>query len=611
MVLGGGASFSSKKKRIGEIRRAQLVTTFGSGSIADLRDYSVIIGATDLWKDIDIDNDNDKRDIIDEPNLRRLLNVKYFRQPPTSGNESKSNDDIPAFRFPEMHFCPQCGDLMPYWEFDTSDKPFCHRCNKSIIPSRFIAACINGHLEDFPYDWWVHGGHFTDCHKKDRHNLKIESQDTSGGLESIVITCKVCNARRSMAQCMGKMALIGYPCHGKRPWVGHGQKYNDQIKCHAQMRTLQRGASNVYFPITESALTIPPWSSKLQQIIKNCWLRIVKNLKDDPELSLKSACRYEYNGLSSKNLFTFEEFYEGVKKRIDNENGAGNSYYSHQGLVEEEYRTFCRGNRDDGQLKLESTNVPELLKGYIDDVVLARRLREVMVLRGFRRITPEKPADTDDFIGVANDMMPLSSTSEDWLPAIEMLGEGFFIKIQEASLQDWEISHKKYYDAMEARLANSTVKCDNFSPRYVLLHTLAHLLIRQLSIECGYSGAAIKEKIYSTYPNSAVRMAGILIYTSTSDSDGSLGGLVRNGLADKFEMIFRSMLQEASWCSSDPICIESKAQGYDALNYAACHACTLLPETSCRMRNCLLDRASIVGTLKNKEVGFFSQLLVK
>ena len=162
---------------------------------------------------------------------------------------------------------------------------------------------------------------------------------------------------------------------------------------------------------------------------------------------------------------------------------------------------------------------------------------------------------------------------------------------------------------MKKRLDNSNVGCENFSPRYVLLHTLAHLLIRQLSIECGYSGASIKERIYSTYPESATAMSGILLYTSSSDSDGSLGGLVRKGLPEPFEMICRNMLQEASWCSSDPICIESKAQGFDSLNYAACHACTLLPETSCEMRNCLLDRAAVTGTLEDRNIGFFGAIM--
>jgi len=137
---------------------------------------------------------------------------------------------------------------------------------------------------------------------------------------------------------------------------------------------------------------------------------------------------------------------------------------------------------------------------------------------------------------------------------------------------------------------------------------LSHLLIRQLSVECGYSGASIKERIYSTYPDSSLKMSGILVYTSSSDSDGSLGGLVRNALPETFEMIFRNLLQEASWCSSDPICIESMAQGYDSLNYAACHACTLLPETCCEMRNCLLDRGAVVGSILDRSRGFFGDL---
>lgn len=184
-----------------------------------------------------------------------------------------------------------------------------------------------------------------------------------------------------------------------------------------------------------------------------------------------------------------------------------------------------------------------------------------------------------------------------------------FIKIREDALEEWEDAFENEYQPMRTRLEHSNVGCENFSARYVLLHTLSHLLIRQLSLECGYSGASIKERIYSTYPESDVKMAGILLYTSSSDSDGSLGGLVRKGLPESFEMIFRNMLQEASWCSSDPICIESHAQGYDSLNYAACHACSLLPETSCEMRNCLLDRAAVVGTIKDRERGFFGALL--
>ena len=252
----------------------------------------------------------------------------------------------------------------------------------------------------------------------------------------------------------------------------------------------------------------------------------------------------------------------------------------------------------------------------IDNIFAVKRLREILALKGFRRIKPEGPetnASEDeqrDFIGYRqNDCTPLSDEKLDWLPAVELLGEGIFISLNEERLEAWEKSQEKYYDNLKKRLAESIIVCDNFSPRYVFLHTLSHLLIRQLTMECGYSGASIKERIYSTYPESNCKRAGILLYTASSDTDGSLGGLVRNAEPDNITPIFKKMLQEASWCSSDPVCMDSKGQGFDSLNYAACHACALLPETSCEMRNCLLDRGAVVGSIHDRGRGYFSSLL--
>ena len=150
---------------------------------------------------------------------------------------------------------------------------------------------------------------------------------------------------------------------------------------------------------------------------------------------------------------------------------------------------------------------------------------------------------------------------------------------------------------------------DESHPRYILLHTLSHLLIRQLTSQCGYATASIKEKIYSTFIDEGFKMCGILIYTSATDTDGSLGGLVREGYSDRMKTTFENMLQESSWCSNDPLCIESPSQGFKGLNKAACHACTLLPETSCESMNCLLDRASVVGTPDKRSVAYFESLL--
>ncbi len=562
-----------RKKIVGQLRRSQLVTTFGSGSIVDMPDYSVVIASTKYW--------NQSSPKLYEPNLERLLKVSHFRQPYTSnGSENEKTPDIPAFRFPIMHFCPGCGSLMPYWGFGDEHGKTCSKCHKNIVPSRFIVACINGHLEDFPYRWWVHYGDFSDCTATDRDNsLKIKFSDKTGGLDGIVVSCTRCGKERHMGGCLGRDALKGYRCHGKRPWIGIKSDHNDPIVCQASLRGLQRGASNVYFSMTDSALTIPPWSNQLHQEIDAKWDIISALFENNAnEDSIRQIIAALFKDLITRGVYSADDFYNEIMKR---ENLMEDEEYTRQKLYEDENQVFYQGNYqqdDDYQFRIERSEVPEFLTDYIDDVVLAKRLREVLALRGFRRISPEIPTDdNNDFQGYNNDgdCIPLSDTPLDWYPAIEMLGEGIFIRLKEDALLRWEQDNQKNYSPMEKRLQKSIVNCPNFSPRYVLLHTLSHLLIRQLSVECGYSGAAIKESIYSTYPGSTRKMAGILLYTSSSDADGSLGGLVRNGLPDTFGRIFESVLQEASWCSSDPVCIESKAQGYDSLNYAACHACTL------------------------------------
>lgn len=595
-----------KKKVVGKLRRTQLITTFGSGSIVDMPEYSVIIAATNYWKE--------GSPVLHEPNLEKLLKVSYFKQPYVSENQEEDySPDIPSFRFPIMHFCPDCGRLMPYWGFGSESGNKCTKCNKSIVPSRFVAACINGHLEDFPYRWWVHYGDFSEC-PADNHGdkLRISFSDETGGLESIIVTCTACGKSRSMAGSMGRDSLKGYRCVGKRPWVGMKKDYNDPVPCTAPLRGLQRGASNIYFAQTASALTIPPWSNKLNQAIELKWDGLNSVLDASPtEETLKAVVQGMFFELLQQGTYTVDDIIHDIRKRRQ---GNDDEAYTRQNLYEDEYQVFCLGNYeqpDDFQFRIESVDVPDTLSHYIENVIMAKRLREVLALKGFRRISPEKSENGDDrFQGynLDGDCVPLSETPLNWYPGIEMLGEGIFIKLNEDTLSSWETQNEKYYEPMKKRLEASNVECDNFSPRYVLLHTLSHLLIRQLSVECGYSGAAIKERIYSTYPESAHKMAGILLYTSSSDSDGSLGGLVRNALPDTFEKIFRNLLQEASWCSSDPICIESKAQGYDSLNYAACHACTLLPETSCEMRNCLLDRGAITGSILDRSRGYFGAL---
>ena len=599
----------SRKRVVGQLRRAQLVTTFGCGAIVDMPDYSVMIAATDYW--------NAKSPVLHEANLERLLNTEGFRQPYISEEDDgdfrsgERNCDIPAFRFPVMHFCPKCKRLMPFWAFGDDEGRKCNRCNANIIPTRFVAACVNGHIEDFPYNWWVHYGDFTKCAAGLKgSNLQISFSDESGGLDSIVIKCSACGAMRSMAGSMKWDSLKGYRCQGRRPWLGLRHEHNDPEPCRAKLRGLHRGDTGVYFPQTISALTIPPWSTQLAQLVDKEWSKLSYGLSADAsDGDFASAARFVFGQLLDSGRYTLEAVVNQLKCR------AGikvSEDYTEQNLYEDEYKVLCVGHYeddDDMQFHIEEADVAACLQPFFAKVVQVKRLREILALRGFRRLIPDPP-DEDNMeafpgYNLQYDIVPLSSKPLGWYPAIEMLGEGIFIQLNEESLRRWENKNFGYYDTMLDNLRNSNVSCENFSARYVLLHTLSHLLIRQLTLECGYAGASIKERIYSSYPDSDINMAGILLYTSSSDADGSLGGLVRNALPENMSRIVSSMLQEASWCSSDPICSESKNQGYASLNYAACHACTLLPETSCVMRNSLLDRYAVAGNVFNRNGGFF------
>ena len=602
----GSKMKQSNKKVVGKIRKSQLITTFGTGAIADMPDYSVIMASTDYW--------GDSR-VLFEPNLQRLLGMKYFKEPRATESDFPSgNPDLPAFRFPMMHFCPKCKKLMSYKLFGDAEGRKCSECGKELVPSRFIAACINGHLEDFPYKWWVHGGNIGDCPAADRYDkLTIDFSSSSGGLGSIKIKCTACGKERSMEGCMSKDALKGYRCRGSRPWIGLKKDSYDPEECNAAMRTLQRGASNVYFSVTQSALTIPPWSKAIQAEIESRWTQIKDYLANKPtDEMLDMFIKAIFVDVLAKGIYSVADLKSEIKRRDDNSENDENEFNEYK-LFEEEYKALCNEYDDEAEdrFKTIESDVPEHFEDFLDSIMLVKRLREVLALKGFRRITPERPADDDErSVGMnGNEYVPLSSAPVDWLPAIEMLGEGIFIRFNEEKVAEWEERMGWRYEAMKANLGDDNIDNHKFSPRFVMLHTFSHLFIRQLTAQCGYSGSALKERIYSTYSDSDVPMAGVLIYTSSSDSDGSLGGLVRQGQTEDLNNTLLNLLQEATWCSSDPLCIESLQQGYNALNYAACHACTLLPETSCEARNCLLDRVAVVGKMEDRSMGYFGKIV--
>lgn len=587
------------KKPAGNLRQGQIISTFGCGAIVDLPGESAIIAGTDYWNF----GQDESNFHLNEENLQQYLGVDFFKKPPERFDENgfSTGLGIPAFRFPKWMYCPKCKRLAPETKFIFTGKPKCQNCRVRLVPSRFVVACEKGHLYDFPYQWWVSNGK---C-KKDKIELFIEMSGEKSTLDSIIITCryKKCDkekkCRRSMAGSFGPDSLKGFKCKRVRPWLNDV----DNEECEEIPKTMQRGATNLHFSITASALSIPPWSGKLQQALEKNW-RNLAPLVDDPDLFITIVKKWE---LPDKHNCSAEELFQEAKKKKEKQDS--NDIKSWQEILEGEYNAFLRGTTDEeGEFKTKKVNIPEFWNDFIGEVTLGMRLREVLALRGFKRINPDY--DVDEKFSFNK----LGKKFTNWLPAIELKGEGIFIKLNQEKVKEWESRPEvlKHYSKI-LTTNNGNIKTNSrVSPRYILLHSFAHLFIRELVLQCGYSSAAIKERIYSTFfdEEEKLDMSGVLVYTASNDSEGSLGGIVGEGKKERLAQNLSQLMEKASWCSADPLCIQSAGQGLNALNLGACHSCTLLPETSCEARNCFLDRGAIVGTIDNPSIGFFSELLV-
>lgn len=619
----------TKWKIAGEARRSQIVSTYGPGAIVDYPRLSGIMAGLDEWNIFDGSLPKEAR--FNERNLQKMLSTDFFIQVSTDEKMEKKFA-LPVYRFPRYYYCPECHMLDRYKviattygkETDYNKILYCSnsKCKKNgkpvrLIPSRFIAACPNGHIDDFPYSTWVHRRH---GYEGEKHNLFLEYVGNTGGLDSIQIRCS-CGAIENMSGCMDKEALSYMPCTCAMPWLGLGSDkkgwYKDPETCHANMRTMQRSANNVYYPVTQSALTIPPWSSKVQQVLQR-HEEVLTDIFTEDENDIERRLKKHYIKNQQEYRCSEQTFIKEAWRYFrDTDDGEITESVLRSG----EYSAFCDSDRNEPEdfFRTKSTEVPEELEDYIESIKIVSRLREVKVLRGFRRIFPSKEKDDDNGISKGifeREFAPIMKQPfrypQRWLPAIQMFGEGIFIQFKEDAINEWENNNNNRYNNIGKRLDLPWVGNGMFDPkrpRYILLHTIAHLLIRQLTSQCGYVSASLREKIYATFNGSNENMSGILIYTSSTDCDGSLGGLSREGDGYRLGNSILAMLEEASWCSNDPICIDSEGQGYKSLNLAACHACTLLPETSCEANNCLLDRAAVVGIPEDRSIGFFSKLL--
>ncbi|CAJ1493884.1 DUF1998 domain-containing protein [[Mycobacterium] kokjensenii] len=566
-------------------RRSQLLSTYGVGGLFPSESTSYMIAGLHEW-------DEKRAEPVSEPRLARALGVSELKAPPAGGRR-----DVPVIRYPYTQVCPSCRRIGALSDL-SKDKNVakCKVDNTDLSPFRLIAACRNGHLSEFPVYQWLHSSQ-RDKIKSDVHEMKLTVLGRTSSLGDLTLTCTCGVDDISLEGAIGAASLKDFgKCRGLRPWLG----LDTHEECDQIPQVVQRGASNVWFPAVRSAISIPPYSQALAKFVGKYWA-MVEGMEDD------SAGLPVGLAKMSKGRFSADQIKREIERRRGEEQAA--EEISEAKLRLDEYKALVEGREDEGpgsDFAALQRGVPDGFESYITHVRKVTRLREVRALQGFTRLD-----GAPDPSGPGQKLCPLAPSRLHWLPAIEVIGEGVFLAFDRPFLDEWagrefarsrQRTLQKAADRAAAEYGRLPAPVDIVK---VAIHTLSHVIIDQLSLDAGYPAAALRERLFVDET-----MAGLLVYTASSDSAGSLGGVAAMAESEHLRGALIEGLQRLSWCSSDPVCIESQGSGTDALNLAACHACVLAPETSCEMNNSFLDRALLFGAYDHDERdGLFGEFI--
>ncbi len=595
--------------------------TYGVGAQIDLPSMSVVVAGLDAW-------DKPREHVV----IKRLLEavqqrlgsqVAYLAALPWIPEVKGHGPDpsrlvgVPVLPFPRWMRCTACNLLstcdgghfvLKEDRYRPQRTRYVHATclknprlkNPTVVPARFVLACQRGHLDDFPWHEFVHG--FAPCAKRDSDG-GLEMYDVGSGMRStdVVVKCTRCDESASMSSIYSRTEhkRMLPRCRGRHV---HLRSY-DPAGCPLTPSPMLLGASNMWFPETRTALALPSTQRDLvDRAVDDLWgylaaipQRVVFDyvVADKPELS---ALR-ELPG---------DAVWAAIERRrasgADDEQLGGPA-----DLKRPEWERFIdpTGTPPSDEFDVRDRPVPDDYTRFIASVTAATRLRSVVALVGFARIEAPDSGVAED-VGSSHDQPPLAQSGPYWVPAAEMRGEGLFIRLPETRVAAW--SERAARTERVARiLAGPQAAASGKTPRFLLLHSLAHLIINGVALDCGYSAASIRERIYSSDGSAGEEpMAGILLYTAAPDAEGTLGGLVSLAEPDRLGRILRQALERASICASDPMCADHVPSEHDPSRHgAACHACLFLPETSCECGNRYLDRSALEPTLTERGIAYF------
>ncbi len=596
------------KRGHGQVRRSQVVTTWGPGALIDLPRHSAIVGGLDTWpRTSDLDE-------IPEIRLTRKLEIltgvespRLYAPPPESNDPSEATKGIGAWRFPEWFVVQEKSGSS---EERKGSRRLVHRrlLNEKglfekklpVVATRFVRACPKGHVDDLDWRSFVHGA-ADNCLRQ----LWLDERGTSSDLSDLVVRCECGKSRGLVEATFRELHPLGQ-CSGARPWLGKGA---NEI-CGMPSRLLIRTASNAYFPQVVSVLSLPDRGSAVESVVLELWddLGIVEDttglgfMKRKPRIMEKLAS------------FDDEEVLAAIREAKSGKTGD-------RPVKQVELEALLAAPEGFGEdvpvdRNFHARRLPDRVwrrtqrSNTIEAVLQVHRLREVLALAGFTRFE----AVTPDIHGDYETDVERAALAEEprWFPAVENRGEGIFLQLHAGAVREWLERLAVAHRLTDLANGHERWKNERKSKRsfpggpYVLLHTLSHLLIQSLSMRCGYPASSIRERIYA---EELMDRYGILLYTGTPDAEGTLGGLVQQ--ARHLEEHLADALRRGALCSNDPICAQhepGRSMESRWLHGAACHGCSLLAETSCEMRNDYLDRALVVPVPGLADAAFFPAL---
>ena len=638
---------------LSDLNRSQMIIPFGTGASYDYVNFSAMTMDIDSWR---LPDDTIEALLIKNDRLLNyvnyLLRVKFegprnykkirgIIEAPIKYDENSTQDEKRTMRpiqvatFPKWGVCSRCSALSKFSGTNSRCKNekyprwLSQSCNDKdkkngfkIEPVRFISYCSKGHIQDFPWEEYLSVYCQDSCvltkgqanHSQSKPSMYLSDNSSGNGFASLILSCAHCKKERSLSgineknirdNSLDKFKNKIFRCKGEKPWTTETSE-----NCNLIVDVQPRGASKIYWPEQASGIYIPEETS---EAITNS-PEFIQILEDsDAELKTEIKLAVKYTNLSENFDLSIDEIVEIVIKERENEEKELEDDQENEDFqldfLFKEYESLSKPEVNDEYFVSKEINIDDYncnIPDYFLSLHKVKKLISTNVLLGFQRLS-----DGDENLDIKETFNPVRRETP-YLPCTQVSGEGIFVNFNFQKIDNWIGNNKEFIERSNKLRKNSkndylkTYNDLNFHPGYILIHTFSHLLMLQLSLECGYSLTDLKEKLYFSPDH---KMAGILIYTASSDSQGSLGGLVRMIEPKYFENTFSNLINNSYVCSNDPICLESNGQGYAGLDLAGCHACSMIPDLACDTfpKNVFLDRMTLIGNSKNLN-GYFNEI---